>query len=61
MPLIQIALIIILCGVGLYLVNRYVPMAESIKTLLNVVVILVLIIWLLNLFGVFSVGPVVRR
>ena len=39
MPLIQIMLTLIVVGVVLWLVNSYIPMAGSIKTILNAVVI----------------------
>lgn len=49
-------LILILAAVGLilWLINRYVPMAQPIKSILNVVVVILLLLWLLNVFGVFS-------
>ena len=39
MPLINLVVMLIVIGVGLYLINRYIPMASSIKTILNVVVV----------------------
>jgi len=54
MPLLELVLLLILIGVGLYLINKYVPMAEPIKTILNVVVIIAVIIFILQLFGLFS-------
>lgn len=54
MPLLQVVLVLIVVGVLLWLINRFIPMAESIKTILNVVVVIVVILWLLNLFGIFS-------
>jgi hypothetical protein len=38
MPLINIIVIVIVAGVSLWAVNRYIPMASSVKTILNVVV-----------------------
>lgn len=55
MPLLQLVVILIIVGVGLYLINTYVPMAQPIKTIINVVVIVVVCIWLLQLVG--FVGP----
>jgi len=54
MPLLELVLLLILIGVGLYLINKYVPMAELIKTILNVVVIIAVVIFILQLFGLFS-------
>jgi len=54
MPLLNVIVILIIIGVGLYLVNRFIPMAESIKTILNIFVIVVVCLWLLNLLGFLS-------
>lgn len=54
MPLIQIVLLLIIAGVVLWLINQYVPMAASIKSILNAVVVVAAIIWLLNVFGLLS-------
>jgi hypothetical protein len=53
MPLIQVVVALIVVGVLLRL-NRYIPMARSIKSILNGVVVIVLVLWLLNVFGLFS-------
>lgn len=54
MPLLNLVLVLIMVGVALYLINTYIPMAQSIKTILNVVVVLVVCIWLVQLFGLFD-------
>jgi len=41
-------------GVLLWLVNTYLPMDRKIKTILNIVVVIVLIIWLLKVFGILG-------
>ncbi|MGA2982301.1 MAG: Thivi_2564 family membrane protein [Terriglobia bacterium] len=51
MPLVQIIIVLIVVGVLLWLVNNFIPMAGSIKSLLNAVVIIVVVVWLLNVFG----------
>jgi hypothetical protein len=53
MPLIQILLALIVVGVLLWLVNRFIPMAKSIKSILNAVVVIAVVLWLLNVFGLF--------
>ena len=53
MPLIQIILALIVVGVLLWLVNRFIPMASSIKSILNAVVVICVVLWLLNVFGLF--------
>ncbi len=57
MPLIQIVLLLIIVGVVLWLINQYIPMAASIKSILNAVVVIAVIIWLLNVFGILSANP----
>jgi archaellum biogenesis protein FlaJ (TadC family) len=59
MTLINIIVILILVGLALWLVNTYIPMAAGIKSLLNVVVFVVVLIWLLQVFGL--IGPVPIR
>jgi hypothetical protein len=54
MPLIQLVLTLIVVGVLLWLVNSYIPMAGSIKTILNAVVIIVVVLWLLSVFGLIG-------
>jgi hypothetical protein len=45
---------IVIVGVILYLVNTYVPMAQPIKTILNIVVIVALCLYLLSAFGLLD-------
>lgn len=51
MPLLQVLMVLIAVGVLLWLVNNFIPMARSIKSLLNAVVVIGVILWLLNIFG----------
>ena len=51
MPLIQILFTLIVVGVVLWLVNRFIPMASSIKSILNAVVVIGVVWWVLNVFG----------
>ena len=53
--MIEIIVVLVICGVVLYLVNQYVPMAPPIKTIVNVLVVLLLCLWLLNAFGIVNV------
>jgi hypothetical protein len=53
MPLLQILLTLIVVGVLLWLVNRFIPMAGSIKSILNGVVVIGVVLWLLDVFGLF--------
>jgi hypothetical protein len=51
MPLIQVIEVLIVVGVLLWLVNRFIPMQSKIKSILNGVVIIAVVLWLLNIFG----------
>jgi hypothetical protein len=53
-PLLNIVVMLIIVGVGLYLINRYIPMASSIKTILNIVVVVVVCVWLLQAAGLWG-------
>ncbi len=54
MPLIQVVVVLIVVGVVLWLINRFIPMAGSIKTILNAVVVIGVVLWLLSVFGVLG-------
>ncbi|WP_029916772.1 Thivi_2564 family membrane protein [Pelobacter seleniigenes] len=60
MPLIQVILVLIIVGFLLWLVNRFIPMAGSIKTILNAVVVIAVVLWLLNIFGIFGQLPAIN-
>jgi hypothetical protein len=54
MSLIGLVITLVVVGVLLWLVNNYVPMDGKIKSILNVVVVIVIVIWLLQAFGVLG-------
>lgn len=60
MPLMQVVLVLIVVGVLLWLVNSFIPMAGSIKSILNAVVVICVVLWLLNVFGLFHSFPHIR-
>jgi len=53
MPLMQLVITLVVVGVLLWLVNRFIPMQSNIKSILNGVVVIVVVLWLLNIFGLF--------
>ena len=53
MPLIQVVVALIVVGILLWLVNRFIPMQGTIKSILNGVVVIAVVLWLLNVFGLF--------
>ena len=54
MPILNILLVLVVAGVVLWLINTYIPMDRKIKSLLNAVVVIVIVIWLLQAFGVWG-------
>jgi len=54
MPLINIVIVLIVVGVALWLINNFIPMARSIKTILNVVVVVTVVIWVLQAVGMWG-------
>jgi hypothetical protein len=54
MSLLTIVLVLIVAGVVLWLVNNYIPMDGKIRRILNVVVVIVVIIWLIKVFGLLN-------
>ncbi len=54
MPLINIVIALIVVGVALWLINNFIPMASSIKTILNIVVVVAVCIWVLQAVGLWG-------
>lgn len=54
MPLLNIILVLIVVGVALWAINAYIPMAKQVKLILNIVVTVVLVVWLLQVFGIIG-------
>jgi hypothetical protein len=54
MPLISLIVTLIVVGFLLWLVNNYLPMDRKIKSILNFVVVVCVIVWLLFVFGILN-------
>jgi hypothetical protein len=54
MSLINLVIVLIVVGVLLWLINTYLPMDGKIKSILNAVVVIVVVLWLLQSFGVLG-------
>jgi hypothetical protein len=54
MPLLHLVLVLGVVGVLLWLVNTYIPMDGKIKGILNAVVVIGVVVWLLQAFGLMS-------
>ena len=54
MSLISLLIVLIVIGVVVWLINNYLPMDAKIKKILNVVVLIVVVLWLLSVFGILE-------
>jgi hypothetical protein len=54
MPLVYVLGMLIVVGVLLWLVNTYIPMDPKIKGILNAVVVIAVVIYLLQIFGLLG-------
>lgn len=57
MTLIELVVVLVVLGVALWLINTYIPMQANIKKILNVVVVIVVILFVLNAFGILDTSP----
>ncbi len=53
MPLMQVLEVVVAMGVLLWLINRFIPMQRTIRSILNGVAVIAVVLWVLNAFGVF--------
>ncbi len=54
MPILTVILVIIVVGVLLWLTEKYIPMNPTVKMILRAVVIIALVLWLLDIFGLLA-------
>ena len=54
MDLITVMITLVIIGVALWAINTYIPMAASIKKILNIAVIVIVCLWLLQIFGILD-------
>ena len=58
MPLVTLVMYLVIVGVLLWLINNYSPLDGKIKQIVTVLVVGVVVVWLLQVFGVM--GPLNR-
>lgn len=56
--MLSVVLTLVVIGVLLYLLENYVPMNAQIKRLIYIVVVICVVFWLLNIFGVMEYANV---
>ncbi|HXB57959.1 MAG TPA: Thivi_2564 family membrane protein [Candidatus Acidoferrales bacterium] len=54
MSLISLVITLVVIGVLLWLINTYIPMDGKIKSILNAVVVICVVVWLLFAFGILN-------
>jgi hypothetical protein len=54
MPLVTLIIVLVVVGVLLGLVNTYIPMDGKIKSILNAVVVIGVVVWLLQSLGLLG-------
>ena len=54
MSLIGLILTLVVVGILLWLLNTYVPMDSKIRAIINAVVVIVVVIWVLQSFGLLG-------
>lgn len=54
MSLLTIILVLVIVGFIMWAINTLIPMSPNVKKLLNIAVVVFLVLWLLNIMGVFS-------
>ena len=54
MPLTTVLITLVAAGLLLWIVNRFIPMQGQIKSILNGLVVIVLVLWIANLYGIFD-------
>ena len=58
--MISLLVVLVIAGLCLYLVETFVPMAPPFKTVIRVVVVLFLVLYILQVFGLWHGGPSLR-
>ena len=54
MDLLNVIIVLMVVGVLLWLINTYLPMQGTIKSILNAVVVIAVVLWLLRIFGLLD-------
>ena len=57
MSLANIVVVLVVTGLIMWLINTYIPMASAIKSLLNIVVFVVVLVWILQGVGIIGAIP----
>lgn len=53
-PIVQILIVLVVVGVIFWLVETYIPLAQPVKIVIRIVLVLALCLWLLSIFGLLG-------
>jgi predicted membrane protein len=54
MSLLSVVIAVVIVGVLLWAINNFIPMDGKVKSILNAIIIIALVIWLLQVFGIIG-------
>ena len=54
MSLISLIVTLVIVGLALWIINTYIPMDAKVKSILNIAVVIFLVLWLLQAFGLLG-------
>lgn len=54
MSLLSVIVAVVIVGVLLWAINNFIPMDGKVKSILNAIIIIALVIWLLQVFGIIG-------
>jgi hypothetical protein len=54
MSIVTLLVTLVVIGILLWAINEYLPLHAGIKRLINIVVIVVVVLWLLQVFGIID-------
>jgi hypothetical protein len=55
MSILTVIIVIVVVGFLLWIINRMIPMQSTVRSILNGLVVILLVIWLLDIFGIIHV------
>ena len=55
MSILTVIIVIVVVGFLLWIINRMIPMQATVRSILNGLVVILLVIWLLQVFGIIHV------
>lgn len=54
MDLFTVLVVLVVVGIALYCINKFIPMEATVKKILNIAVIIGVVLWLLKVSGILA-------